>query len=361
MTTAPTKRSPAATPATLTAQDARGYILTSGDLACEVTDMLDRVSRPDWRLITTGVPALDRDVTIYPGSVAVVVGRPGMGKSQMLKALAMREMREIQAKRASDPGCMDVVVYVTLEESARKLGMQLGRLGSMRDIYRRQADAADVRRRALYLVDLPIVVVRHPGIVDGRIAEPLSSGRTLRAVEQMVSDFGYTPKLICLDYLQLMQGDDDGPKYSARSKADHVMAASHGAVMIARSLDTAVFLAVQSGRETDNRQPPLPQMSDMQHSSAIEQDADVILGLCRPMAIPAIREAYLAGERPTVEAGGRSYPVTDNLALIGVCKSRDDDAAGRRYVARIDPVTMDIGGMATDGEAPAWADRTAPV
>ena len=316
----------------------RAYVLGAAELADEVIALLDRVESPDWRLVETGIGPLDAALTIAPSTVTVLSGRPGMGKSTVAKILAMREMRGIAR---SEHAGKRVVVYVTLEEGADKLAIQLGGVGATyRDIVRGDYDRALIRRRADRLVTTlgALKVIRHPGIMGGRLAPAVSAEIVLRSVERMVADEGLVVSMLVLDYLQLMKAD--GREASERSKTEHVTAASNGAVMLSRSLRCPVILAVQAGRDVDNRALPLPTLADMQFASAIEQDADNILGLYRP----ASDEKHQA----KIDAEGESWiedprlKVTPELMLMNVIKSRNDGCAGWRFGAHVDPVRFEM-------------------
>lgn len=322
--------------------DIRDYLLTPSDLARRLYETIGETEDASYRLLSTGLPELDRDLTIYPGSVTAVVGRPGMGKSLFCKALARAEVERIRAGDASE----QLVVFVTLEEPDQKLTIQLGRLPfSWRDLRRREiADlpAAKVSAMTANKYLEPFWVVRHPGVRGGRVGEPLSCEKVMRAIEVIASDYGKRPTLVVLDYLQLLKGE--GQPYTIKAKTEHVMAASAGALMMARNLGVAVVMAVQASREADSRRPPLPVLSDMQWASAIEQDCDIILGLCRPAAIPAVQEKIRTEGIARMPVAGEERTVTDSLMMLGVIKARDDGCAGRQYALYLDPVTLDLHG-----------------
>lgn len=320
------------------------YISTPSEIAVSLSAMLDRASADDWRLVTTGVREIDDALTIYPGSVTAVVGRPGMGKSMLLKALAKRELQRIAAE---DGGGAQCVVYVTLEEPETKLAIQLAESPlDWRTMARGEVVDADKAR--VEIMRLPknirgLYVIRHPGLVDGRVAEALSAQTVLRAIERIATEFGRKPTLVCLDYLQLMKGD--GQAYTVRDKTEHVMAASAGALNLARALQVPVIMAVQASRDADGREPPLPRMSDMQWASAIEQDCDNIVGLCRPASLPKVQDEIAERGSSYVNIGGVSHRVNETLMLMVVIKARNDGCAGRRFAVHLHPTGLTMHGI----------------
>lgn len=317
----------------------RAYRFNAGDLATDIYRMIEQAANPEWPLLLTGVAPLDRGLTIAPQTVTVFAGRPSHGKSMWCKALAKRACADIMAQGGYERG--ERVVYVTLEEPRQKIGAQIGGFSvPYRDIMRGEFDADSAKLEAMGLVKAlrPLEVIQHPGMVDGRIAPAVSAGRIMRIIEQAARDDGIRPRLIVLDYLQLMKADGTG--LSVRSKTDHVTAASNGAVTLSRTFNCPVVLAVQAGREVDQRQIKIPTMSDMQHASAIEQDADNIIGLWRPAIDYA--EELAAGQVPNLDLGPMQLGVTSTLMVMGVIKSRNDAAAGRRFGVHLDPVTHKV-------------------
>ena len=103
----------------------RAYIRRPGEVTNALADRITRSHREGYRLIQFGVPELDNALTIYPGSVTALVGRPGAGKSLCAKALARREVQRIHRDGTGDTEC---VIYVTLEEPEEKLAVQIGQL-----------------------------------------------------------------------------------------------------------------------------------------------------------------------------------------------------------------------------------------
>lgn len=314
----------------------RAYVRYGADIACDVADLVRRSHAPGWSLTKTGLTSLDKAITIAPQTVTVFAARPQHGKSMMLKVLARQAIRDLEARGGYEAG--ERVFFVTLEEPGGKLGVQLGGMtATYRDILRGEADEDLAIREAIGLARSlrGLCVIEHPGIVEGRIAPAVSAGIVTRAIERAHADDGLRPAMILLDYLQLMKADgSDGT--SAKTKTEHVMAASNGAVRLSRAFNCPVVMAVQAGRDTDTRAIKLPTLADMQHSSAIEQDADTILGLWRPWVDHA--DDVLAGTAKPINLGGTSVSIVENLMVLGVIKTRNDAAGGQRFGAHVDPV-----------------------
>lgn len=334
---------PPAPPATTETQIRRAYLATSADLARDLVATIDRSHREGYRLLRFGVPELDRALTIYPGSVTALVGRPGAGKSMLCKALARAEIDRIEREDAADREC---VVYVTLEEPAEKLATQIGqRSFSWRGVMR--GEIGDVRAARVDAIRVAkdlrsLFVIRQVGEVNGKRLPPLSTDQIFDTVEAISDEYGRRPTLVILDYLQLIRG---AAIKSERAKTEEVMQASAGAVAIARALKAPVVVAVQASRETDRSNPPIPRLADMQWASSIEQDVDIALGLCRPAAVPSVQDDIARNGSSFVTVGNRSVTVTDTLMLLSPSKARDDGGAGKRYAIHVHPVTLEIRGI----------------
>lgn len=327
--------------------DPAAYVMTSAALAASVSEWLDRAKSENWRLVTLGHRLIDETVAIYPGSLTGILGRPSMGKSLLCKWLAKRECERIMAGIPAGGTPSECVVYVTLEESPEVISMALaGWHLSVADAVRGAFDLAVQKRAALELVRLPLFVLRHPGIVDGRVAPAMTPERLYAAIESIVADYPsdpdaarMRPTLVILDYVQLLQGDQLA--MTDRTKTAQVTAAIEGAKNLATRLDVPVVMAVQAGRGTDSHSDYMPRMADAQWASAIEQACDVVLGVHRPIRRDDLADAIGAGQRVTVSLNGREWDVTDRLMVIGLVKQRAGVGAGR-YPVYVDPVTLTL-------------------
>ena len=113
--------------------------------------------------------------------------------------------------------------------------------------------------------------------------------------------------LLIIDYLQLCEMKS-GQKN--RNREQEVAEASRKAKLIAKELDIPVILLCQLNRECEMRADKRPALSDLRESGAIEQDADMVMLLCRPA---------LYGK--TVDKKS-TYP-TDGLGIVIIAKHRN--------------------------------------
>jgi hypothetical protein len=278
--------------------DLREYVMTSAALASSVVAWLDEVTSDDYRLVTFDHRALDRDVAIYPGSLTGILGRPSHGKSMVCKWLAKRECSRILAAGVADQEC---VVYVTLEESPQVIAMALsGWRECIQDVVRGQFDHADAELRAVRMVKLPLFVLRHPGLVHGRVAPAMTPERLYCAIETIVADYPadekkprIRPTLVVLDYIQLLQGDSLA--MTDRTKTAQVTAAIEGAKNLAVRLGVPVVMAVQAGRGTDVHVDCMPRMADAQWA-CLGGATTVMLGDSTWETLSRLHQRHNAGE-----------------------------------------------------------------
>jgi replicative DNA helicase len=85
--------------------------------------------------------------------------------------------------------------------------------------------------------------------------------------------------IVFIDYLQLCE--EKGMK--GRTREQEVAAMSRDAKIIAKELDIPVILLSQLSRKVEERKGSEPQLSDLRDSGSIEQDADVVIFIYRPL------------------------------------------------------------------------------
>jgi replicative DNA helicase len=82
--------------------------------------------------------------------------------------------------------------------------------------------------------------------------------------------------LLVIDYLQLME-----PLNKMASPVQQVSENSRALKGLARELNIPILVLSQLSRAVEQRIPPVPKLSDLRESGAIEQDADVVMFIYR--------------------------------------------------------------------------------
>jgi replicative DNA helicase len=115
----------------------------------------------------------------------------------------------------------------------------------------------------------------------------------------------YKIKLAIVDYLQLMKGE-------GQSREQQVSYISRGLKAIAKDLDIPIIALSQINRETESRKDKRPQLSDLRESGAIEQDADMVLLVYRPIYYKIA----------SISSNGQDI-TTDGLMIVDIAKNRN--------------------------------------
>src|SRR5205807_5287636 len=84
--------------------------------------------------------------------------------------------------------------------------------------------------------------------------------------------------LLVIDYLQLIEVTD---RIAGDNRTQQVSHISRSLKNLARELGCPIIALSQLSRSTEQRNPPIPILSDLRESGGIEQDADIVLMLYR--------------------------------------------------------------------------------
>lgn len=284
--------------------------------------------------IPFGLPAIDKQMIPFrPGDLVTILGRPGDGKTSILAYLAKGEAQRIVQRKAVEH---EAVVYVTWEQSCEELTafFMAGDKYSVSDVAWGKVDLDTIRRQVVKGASVPIWVIGHGISRAGEKVPRMTPDAVLAAIESMQEDFGIKPTLLLFDYLQLI------PIPSKSRRVDQVTEAPIRIKEVALRVGVPAVVAVQAGREVDNRAVKLAEQNDAQWSSAIEQTSDKMFSLWRPA-----RTEELMGNQIEME-DGKKYTVTDRLMLLRMIKQRF--APGRwTWALHFDPAYIKLAEMET--------------
>lgn len=295
------------------------YYSTPADLGASLLDFINDVD--GWSRINFGVPVLDQAIEtgLYPGSLTSIVARPGHGKSLYAKAVIKRECERIIAARAEDTEC---AIMVTLEEPPERIAAEVGGWPwSISDIINGDFDLGAARTMAGKQTKIPLFTIQHPRVSKGKKPAPLTADTVYQIIEMIATDHGRKPTLVALDYIQILHADNM-PR-DQQTLTTQVTSAVVGAKDLAIRLGCPVVIGVQAGRSADDRNPPVPEMSDLQWASAIEQASDIILSLWRPFKTHNGKTTEI-----TIPGQGK-YDLTDRLTVVKILKQRIGVGSGK--------------------------------
>lgn len=231
-----------------------------------VQERADGNDERDSGYIPTGLIDLDDmlDGGLRGGQLVIIGARPGMGKSAIADTIGL---------------------HVALN-----LGLPVGKFSM-------EMQNQEGAQRALSAVGkIPLHALRRPERMNQEHWSSLTRGvEMLRNIPFYSNDKGglninqirtkarllrrrHGLKLLIVDYLQLMSGTD-----SRAPRTYQLEEASRGLKSLAKELKIPVIALVQVSRGVEKEVDQMPRMSDIKDCGAIEQDADIILMLNRPI------------------------------------------------------------------------------
>ncbi|WP_312126295.1 DnaB-like helicase C-terminal domain-containing protein [Brevundimonas sp.] len=215
--------------------------------------------------VQTGLSCIDKRLGgLMPGSVIVMAGRPGMGKTALLGNVlynaAIRNPNHLFAG-------------FSLEMDADQLNDRaLSRLTANEDLRVSFSDIAKVA--PLTSFDMEVLHKVKGGIPKNlwlRDRAGVSVEDVSRAVWAMKRRGDLAA--IGIDYLQLMRR----PALAGRNEASAIGEMTGALKTLAREAKIAIVLLSQLSRAVESRDDKRPQLSDLRESGSIEQDADAVL------------------------------------------------------------------------------------
>ena len=240
--------------------------------------------------IPTGLTEWDEllDGGLRPGQLVIVGGRPSMGKSALADAVALHvavnlglPVGKFSMEMENEEGAQRAI------SSIGKVPMHaLRRPEKMSDI-----DWSNLTAGIEKLRQIPFYSNDSGGLNINQIR---TKARVLKRKRGL--------RLLVVDYLQLMTGTD-----TRAQRTYQLEEASRGLKSLAKELGIPIIALVQVGRGVEKEINPMPKMSDIKDCGAIEQDADIIMFIHRPIVVnPDLGDdwRYLANCQMVKQRGG---------------------------------------------------------
>lgn len=215
------------------------------------------------RGVTTGFRDLDNKLSgLQKSDLIILAARPSLGKTSLAldigrnAALAGNVAVGIFSLEMSRDQIMDRLISAEGSVELWKL-----RTGNLSADDRKEAEKAKamIAQSPLYIND---------------VASP--TAMQIRAMARRLQAECRNLGLIIVDYLQLMHGPN---VYDSR--VQEVSEISRALKGLAKELNIPVLALSQLSRAVEMRQDPVPKLSDLRESGALEQDADVVLFIHR--------------------------------------------------------------------------------
>ncbi len=218
-----------------------------------------------------------------PGDFVVVAGRPGMGKTSFALNVALHVATKLKVP----------VAIFSLEMTKEQLMLRMlcsearVKAHNVRTGYVGKSDWGKLTIAAGNLHDAPIYV---DDSSDLTVLEMRAKARRLKAEV----DLG----LVIVDYLQLIRAPEKG-----ENRQQEIAHISRSLKALAKELGIPVMALSQLSRAVEQRErkEKRPILSDLRESGAIEQDADLVLFIYRPIVYKQKHEGEIAGDEITLE------------------------------------------------------------
>ena len=281
------------------------------------------------RGVTWGVKSVDaKIIPMIPGDLIGIIARPGHGKSTLAAYLAKRKAREIVTAKEAEK----CVVYVSTEQPVEEVENYFyaeNGTYTVSDLAWGRFDIEDIRRDMMRRIELPMLTIGRSLCRRKRNLPDLTMETIYRAIASIESEFGLTPALVVIDYIQKISLS----RYKDRTQ--QVTEAVMGAKPLAGDIGAPIVMCVQASREVDSYKAKIPHPSDCQHASAIEQESDKLFGIWRPW----LTETEYRDQ--TRSFNGKDLKITPYLFIMKTLKQRWDDA-GHVFNLHFDPAAVKL-------------------
>lgn len=237
--------------------------------------------------ISTGIAILDAKTGGFRrGETWVVAGRPGMGKTALLLAMAraVGSAEEVQiaddgTKRTAKLAALVQSIEMTDEQLPRRYIAAEARVSVLRATTGKLSDAeldayisAGIRLKETVRVAIDDASYVTPSSLRARVRRAVSAARAK----------SFDLFAVFVDYVQRMHGDPSGDR--SRSREREVAECATACAEIAKEFGVCMILGAQLNRDVEGRsgKDMRPKLKDLRESGQIEQDAQQILFLHRP-------------------------------------------------------------------------------
>ncbi|MBR1455574.1 MAG: replicative DNA helicase [Oscillospiraceae bacterium] len=243
-----------------------GGLMPIASVVQNVFDNLEQAAASGSRIpgLSTGLPDLDRMILgLNKSEFILIAARPGMGKTSIALNMALHAALNLGKS----------VAMFSLEMSREQLVSRLLSRAALIPSQNLQTGQLtdqqwqDITDAAQSLSATDIRIDDNPTLT---VSDMNAACRRLNKLD-----------LVIIDYLQLMQSAGSGHSWSNESRVQAVSDISRMMKIMAKELNVPVVCLSQLSRASETRQDKRPMLSDLRESGAIEQDADVVIGLFR--------------------------------------------------------------------------------
>lgn len=237
------------------------------DILDSAFDRIDQLHHESGQLrgVPTGFTKLDSLLGgLQKSDLIILAARPSIGKT----SLALDIARNVAVKTKQPVGVF------SLEMSKEQLVDRLLVAQADVDLWKmrtgRLKDDDDFQRIGHAMGMLSEAPIFIDDSASANIMEIRTKARRLQSEHKALG-------LIVIDYLQLMESR------SGENRTQEISEITRGLKSIARELNVPVLALSQLSRAVELERPPVPKLAHLRESGSIEQDADVVMFIYRPV------------------------------------------------------------------------------
>lgn len=212
----------------------------------------------------SGLYELDKTLSGFTmGSMTIVAGRPGMGKTSLAKKILLNNAQQ------GTPSLF-ISIEMPAEEQVRRMissktGISYNDITRYKLLHQNQKTAIDVAIEEYR--KLPIYINDQGGLTLMQFES---------IVTRMVEQKGI--ELVVIDYLQLMKGSGN----KGANRENDISEISRGIKAVAKNFKIPIIALSQLSRQVEDNPGKRPAMHNLRESGSLEQDADAVILIYRP-------------------------------------------------------------------------------
>ena len=235
---------------------------TVDEIVTEIEERFHNKTETPWGIPTGFLPLDNALGGLRDGSVYVIAGRPGQGKTAMALSIARNVLI------SGSP-----VGMFSLEMTKKELTMRL--MAAHADLNMMEVYRGLLTKREFHKLSKSIEVRMLPLHCNDR--SDLNIAILRSEARRYVQNFGC--RIIIIDYLQLLQGTKEARRIG---KHEEISEISRNLKTMANELKVPIIALAQLNREVEKGGKRKPQLTDLRGSGSIEQDADTVCFLHEP-------------------------------------------------------------------------------
>jgi len=238
------------------------------DEAFERIDKLHK-SKDGVRGVPTGFEDLDHHLSgLQNSDLIILAARPSFGKTSLALDIARYAACEqnipvgIFSLEMSSQQLIDR--FLAAEANVDSWKLRTGKLNEKDDFSRIRDALEKLSKAPIFLEDAPSL----------NVLQMRAMARRLQA--EVRQKKGKELGLLIIDYIQLIN-----PRKGLDNPVQQMTEISRSLKSLARELKVPLLVLSQLNRAVEQRHPPIPRLSDLRESGAIEQDADLVMFIHR--------------------------------------------------------------------------------